>query len=430
MSEFLNVLLIVFWGIIMFSIIVFIHEGGHFLAARAFGVRVKEFMLGLPGPSIGFTWRGTRYGVTAILLGGYANIAGMEGGKENPHLSQAAAYIAERGRVSLEEVQAAEETLGFDLESALDVLDAWDTVKRSKCKGGHYLYELQARDGRALGEPLALADPSAFIDEERSHTYRSLGWFKRVLILVAGAAFNMLFAVAVFTIALMAMGSQQATTTFASVAEDSPAAVAGMVAGDTVVSLAGAPVATWEDFMAGMSAYAPGDMVEVGFTHEGVQKQATVVLADNEGKALLGVKSQVEIVPVSFIDAASTAVSFIGVVAVAIVGLFNPATFGDVVSQSSSVVGISVEAKAAADAGFLNFIVLAAALSISIGLMNLLPIPPLDGGKILVETIERISRRRIPVKAINAISFAAMGLLLLLFFVVTGQDINRYILGG
>ena len=44
-------------------ILVFIHEGGHYLAAKAFGVRVTEFMIGLPGPSIGFTWKGTRFGI-------------------------------------------------------------------------------------------------------------------------------------------------------------------------------------------------------------------------------------------------------------------------------------------------------------------------------------------------------------------------------
>jgi regulator of sigma E protease len=101
-----------------------------------------------------------------------------------------------------------------------------------------------------------------------------------------------------------------------------------------------------------------------------------------------------------------------------------------VVSQSASVIGIAFEARNAADAGFLPFIVLTAALSISIGLMNILPLPPLDGGRIVVETIERIAHRKIPTRVVSSITLAGFTLLIMLFLFVTGQDIERYILGG
>jgi regulator of sigma E protease len=123
-------------------------------------------------------------------------------------------------------------------------------------------------------------------------------------------------------------------------------------------------------------------------------------------------------------------VGFIGIVAEAITRLFNPATFNEVVSQSASVVGVSFMAKDAAEGGPLPFITMAAALSISIGLMNLLPFPPLDGGKIVVETIERVTRRSIPTRVINSISVTALVLLVMLFLYVTNQDIQNYIIGG
>ena len=73
-----------FWGIVTFSLLVVIHEGGHFLAARLFGVKVHEFMIGLPGPGAALrARRRPRYGVTAIPLGGYVRIAGMEPGPED-----------------------------------------------------------------------------------------------------------------------------------------------------------------------------------------------------------------------------------------------------------------------------------------------------------------------------------------------------------
>lgn len=430
MDALLNVLLVIFWGIIMFSIIVFIHEGGHFLAARAFGVRVQEFMLGLPGPSVGFTRAGTRFGVTAVPLGGYARIAGMEGGKENPNLARALAYLAGRGELYLDQVQAAGKTLGFDLEEALDILDGWGTIKHHKRKDGQHLYRMLATNGYEAGAPRPLTDPAAAIDEERTHTYRGLPWFKRVIVLVAGALFNLIFAILVLTAVLMSMGSAQATTTVETVTEGSPALTAGIAAGDKLVALDGQRFDTWEDFVTLVGAHAPGDEVAVRWLHEGTERDASIVLANNEGKAMLGVTSHPEPVAISPGEAFVTSVGFIGIVVDAIFKLFNPVTFSDTIGQSSSLVGISIEAKAAADAGFLNFIVLAAALSISIGLMNLLPIPPLDGGKIVVETIERLTRRFIPVRVVNGISTVAVCLLVLLFLVVTQQDITRYILGG
>jgi regulator of sigma E protease len=390
----LNVLLIVFWGIVMLALIVFIHEGGHFLAAKAFGVRVTEFMIGLPGPRISFSFHGTRFGVTCIPLGGYTRICGMEGGRENPNLVSAYKYIARYG--SLTDVQAdnASDILGFDLLEALDVLEQWGTVERVRIKRGqrkmqgasvgvtesaggnsvngvtgsgtwqsggsrssagsgtsqvnepYYRYELAATSVNGVtyiqGQPRHIEydiEAQAFIDFERKQTYRGLPWWKRIVILFAGAGVNLIFALVVFIAVLCANGT-------------------------------------------------------------GIQ------------------------------DALGVSFSMIGQVIGAIVQLFDPATFQATISQSASVVGVSVIAKNAAAAGFLPFIVIAASLSVSIGLMNLLPIPPLDGGKIIIETIERIAHRNIPVRVVNGISVAAMVALVALFVVVTNQDIHRFILGG
>ena len=81
MSAIVGFVSTVFWGVIVLSVLVFIHEAGHYVAARAFGVRVTEFMLGLPcRRNLSFKSRkvGTRFGVTPLLLGGYNRISGME----------------------------------------------------------------------------------------------------------------------------------------------------------------------------------------------------------------------------------------------------------------------------------------------------------------------------------------------------------------
>jgi len=430
MDALINVFSIIFFGVLMLSLIVFVHELGHFSAARLFGVRVTEFMIGLPGPHLGFTAKGTRFGITPFLLGGYAKVAGMEGGKENPNLARALAWMSEQGTASLEDVQAAERGLGFNLEEALDILDVWGSVKRVRKGRGRYQYETIAGEGYAAGEPYAISDPDAVIDAERKLTYRALPWWKRVVILAGGVIFNLVFAIIVITAILMYIGTEVPTTTFASIVEDSPAAEAGLEAGDSIVGLDGIEITSWEQFSTALSNRQPGDEVALVVEHQGTQRSLEVQLADNNGSPMLGVVVLTEHQGTSFISALTTSVSYIGLVAQFIVQLFNPSTFSEVVSQSTSVVGISVEAKNAASAGFLPFIFLCAALSISVGLMNLLPFPPLDGGKIVVETIERISGRIVPVKVVNGITVAALTALVLLFIYVTNQDIHRYFLGG
>ena len=105
MDTVLSILSSVFWGLLMLSVLVFLHEGGHFLAARSCGVRVTEFFLGLPCRfDIHCTSRriGTKFGVTPLLLGGYAAICGMDPDRRLVCRSRARGYLSswsrDRGR--------------------------------------------------------------------------------------------------------------------------------------------------------------------------------------------------------------------------------------------------------------------------------------------------------------------------------------------
>ena len=87
-----------FWFIVTFSILVVLHEGGHFLVARSFGVHVHEFMIGLPGPAIRFHGKKTDYGITAVPLGGYVRITGMNPHEEIPEEVADRAYFRQPAR--------------------------------------------------------------------------------------------------------------------------------------------------------------------------------------------------------------------------------------------------------------------------------------------------------------------------------------------
>ena len=100
----------------------------------------------------------------------------------------------------------------------------------------------------------------------------------------------------------------------------------------------------------------------------------------------------------------------------------------EVLESSSSIVGISVMASQAASSGFMDVIAFMAAISMSLGFMNLLPIPPLDGGKILIETIQLVIRRTLSVKVQTAISYVGLAFFLFIFIVVVRNDVFRFVL--
>lgn len=353
----MDVLLMILYCTIVLGFLVVIHEGGHYLAARAFGVRVTEFMIGLPGPNIGFTRHGTKFGVTAVPLGGYARVCGMEPGEENPHLRDTLALVYARGTLNMEDVAHALGITNDEAYAALDELVEWGSICGPRKTDEYNTYRTPALFGKNVEQPYAegdqrpVSDAQVLYDAERTQQYRSLPFWKRCIILIAGPGVNLLFAIIAFVI---------------------------------IYSV-------------------------VGFD---VQNTET------------GVVSHITVDPLRSIAAGF---NYIGMVFVAIVGLFNPQTAADTVSNSTSIMGIAVLSKSAAEQGALSFTAFTAMLSVSLGLMNMLPIPPLDGGRFIVEIYQKISRRTISVRALNSISMAGVMLFVIFFVIMLNQDVQRFI---
>lgn len=152
--------------------------------------------------------------------------------------------------------------------------------------------------------------------------------------------------------------------------------------------------------------------------------------------SLLGVDIQntttgeIQHIALNPLDAIIAGFRYIGMVIVAIVGLFNPATAAETVSNSTSIIGIAVLSRDAFEAGLVNILSFSAIISVSLGLMNLLPIPPLDGGRLLIEVIQKIIRRPVSVKVQNYASTAGFLLFMMFFIIMLNQDIQRFIFGN
>ncbi len=345
---------------IVLGVLVVIHEGGHFLVARGFGVRVSEFMVGLPGPNVGFKWHGTKFGVTAVPLGGYARVCGMEPGEESPHLEAALASVYARGVANMEDVAFDLGISDDDAMEALDELVEWGSITGPKKTDEYNTYrtpEVGKRGSEGYleeGSRRPVEDPHAFYESERSQQYRSLPFWKRCLILLAGPGMNLLFTIVVIMLIYSVIGVDIQDTTTGEITHYTVSPLRSLWAG----------------------------------------------------------------------------VNYIGMVLVAILGLFNPSTAAETVSNSTSIVGIAVLSKDAAEAGILSFAMFSAMISVSLGLMNLLPIPPLDGGRLLVEIIQKIRRKEVTLRTLNTVSIVGITLFALFFLVMLNQDVQRFILGN
>ena len=204
-----------------------------------------------------------------------------------------------------------------------------------------------------------------------------------------------------------------------------------MQAGDVITSLNGQHVEYLADFSEVLDSCKVGDTVEVGFTRDGAEHTVQMTLAANEeGAPIIGIYAATARMRLGPIEGLQAAGSMLVMTVQAYASLLNPTTAAETLSQSTSIVGISVMAKQAADAGLFMVLYLLAAVSLSLAVVNLLPVPPLDGGKILVEIIEKVIRRPLPVRVINSISIVVIVLLLLLFVVLLRQDIMNFVFGG
>ena len=453
-----------FWGIFLLSILVFLHEGGHFLAARAFDMRVTEFFLGMPCRyklSHKSRTRGTEIGVTPILLGGYNRICGMSG-PAGARAAEVLSAVACAGRIKISQLS---EDLAMDTNELTDVLSVlvdWASVEpyydedageNPSQKTWPEQVQTVERDVNLLtafdrghdfslpgstkaGESHALPDggADAFLAQERSRTYQGKGFFARVLTLVAGPAVNVVLGIALVVGCLSIGGVQviEDVPEIGSVEVGSLAERCGLAEGDRISSVNGTSVSTWVELCDQLNeCLASGQTFTVEFSRDGQQLEGAVDPTNNPLESgMFGITGVVTTLHPSVADSIKAALNYVTATVSYIAQLFQPAHTAEVVSQSSSVVGISVMASQAAASGARDFLFLMAAISLSLGFMNLIPIPPLDGGKFLIEVIQLLIRRDVSMRVQNALSYLGIVLAMILFFFVLKQDIVRIAFGG
>ena len=446
----LGALSTIFWGVIVLSLLVGIHEFGHFIVARLCDVRVTEFFLGMPSRArISFKSKrhGTEFGITPILLGGYNRICGMES-VDDDLLADVLAYIYRTGSVRIDDVAQA---FSIDSDRAVailstlvdwasvrmdDTVDRDDPIFRTIPRDTAFRTEYDTgRDARAIaahadGDVYEIPfDNAAFLASEKSRVYQGIGFGKRLAMLVMGPLVNILFAfiTVVFALSVVGMKGGSLEPTIGSVYEGSLAEAAGIEPGDTVLSMGGHEISDWYGISDALDELLPtGEDFDIVVERAGERVVLSVDNPEDGSAEMLGITNTLVTVRLPLGDAVAAAFEYAGQVADFALRLINPAHTMEVVGQSSSIVGMSVMASEAASAGVFDLLLVVAAISMSLGFMNLLPLPPLDGGKILFELIQLVTGKPVSVKVQNIVSYVGLALLLALFLFVLKNDIVRY----
>ncbi len=395
-------------AILGLALLILIHEAGHFFASLAVGLRPRKFYVGFPPALVKTKRRGIEYGIGTIPLGGFVSIPGMH--RPVPHDAERRFERAVEENPALagavDRVKRA--LVGDDLQASLGTLDEFE----------------QELGARKLS-PAAMASAEKGLTELRDglgpDAYWKAATWKRIVAIAAGPAANILLAIVLFTV-LFATGSGKATRTVAEVVPDSPAAEVGLRPGDRLIQIDDRTVTA-------------SDIPKVISGSDGAPLVLTVVRGGEE--VTLGPVSArpiedvyrlgfgLEGVGLAPIEAVKRAFEVTGIISKEIILSLGRLVTGEGRENVSSPIGITQASSDAVERGAENYLWVLGLISLSLALLNLLPLLPLDGGHILFSLIEGARGRFLKREIYERVSVVGLGLVLLLFFVGLSNDIGR-----
>jgi regulator of sigma E protease len=394
-------------AILGLAFLVLVHEAGHFYTARLVGMRPRKFYVGFP-PAIAKVRRNDiEYGIGTIPLGGYVKIPGMH----RPAPSDVDAHF------------------GRALEEAPQLHAPIERLKRPLAEG-----EFERAAGalialeRAAKEPELSAGARKGVERGLTELGDGLGmdayWrqrtWKKIFVIGAGPGTNLLFAILAFTL-LLVFGPGRGTTTVDEVEQGRPAQQAGLQPGDRVVAIDGEQVG-----YVGMLEKindSDGRPLQITVVRDGRRVTLPPVRAfeDTDGRYRVGIRPEFESIP--FPVAVWESLRLTGLVTKEIGSVLGRLVQGSGREEISSPIGIVRGSSSALERGFETYFWVLGLISLSLALLNLLPLLPLDGGHIAFSIIEGVRGRSVGREVYERVSVVGIALVLTLFFIGLSNDI-------
>ena len=402
--------LIVVFGLLL---LIFLHELGHFTAARAVGIKPRKFYVGFPPAVAKFRRNGVEYGIGAIPLGGYVRIPGMHRPAAHDFDTWIRPAMHEEAELVpvVQRVRRQLDAENFDGARA-ELPELQDVLARAELTPG-----AQRSADRAVRELDEGTGDDAY--------WRQRTW-KRVVVILAGPLANVVVAFVIFLVVFMAGApTGDPTTTVGAVEGNTPAAAAGLQVDDRVVAVNGARTPTFQQVSHRIRA-SHGAPITVTVERQGrrltLGPRKTVFEGDHY---IWGFVPTARLVSYGFGTSVHKSGSELWAITTgtgrAIGGLFHAQQR----KQLTGTVGIVRESAAALKVGFTYYLELLGLVSMSLALMNLLPLLPLDGGHIAVSLLEAVRRRAFARELYERISVVGIALIAFIAFVALNNDLTR-----
>ncbi|HEM6404557.1 TPA: RIP metalloprotease RseP [Streptococcus suis] len=409
--------------IFIFGVIVVVHEFGHFYFAKKAGILVREFAIGM-GPKIfAHTGKdGTLYTIRILPLGGYVRMAGW--GEDKTEIktgSPASLSLNEAGVVTrinlsgkqLDSLSLPMNVTSFDFEEKLEITGL--VLEESKT----YTVDHDATIVEEDGTEVRIAP----LDVQ----YQNATVWGRLMTNFAGPMNNFILGIFVFIMLIFAQGGvADPTSNAVSITDGGALQNVGLVTGDKILSVNGQATDTYTDIATIISQAASEASTAPSFDlvveHEGTEKSLTVTAEKVDDSYRIGISP---ILKTGFLDKIIGGFQQAGATAVIVVTALKNLIANFDVKQLGGPVAIYKVSSQAAEFGLVSVLGLMAALSINLGIFNLIPIPALDGGKIVMNILEAIRRKPLKPETESYITLAGVAVMVVLMIVVTWNDIIR-----
>lgn len=412
--------------ILMFGLLVFIHEFGHLIFAKRAGMLAREFAIGF-GPKIfSFTKNETLYTIRLLPVGGYVRVAGedpeiielkpghhigLEFNEENKVNKIIVNNKSKHPNARVIEVEHA------DLDHQL-IIEGYEDEEQAE----KLCFEVDEKAAFVMDETATQIAPY-----DRQFASKSPG--KRAMQLFAGPMMNFLLAIVIFIILGFIQGVPVENAQMGKVQTGSPAEQAGFQNGDEIVQIEGEQIDTWEDFTSIVRKNPDKELRMTVQRGEHTEKMTvTPQSAEIEDIEIgqIGVyqafeKSFLKTFKYGITETYDTTKLILTNLGKLITGQYS-------LDMLSGPVGIYDATDQVVKTGFTNFLMWTAMLSINLGIVNLVPLPALDGGRLLFVGIEAVRGKPIDPQKEGIVHFIGFALLMLLMLVVTWNDIQRLFL--
>ena len=331
--------------VFVFGLLVFVHELGHFIVAKATGMRVSEFAIGF-GPKLLWKKHGeTEYSLRAIPLGGFNKIDGM--------------------------------------------------------------------------------DPE---EEQDERSFCSKPIWARAAVIAAGSVMNFILPVILFSIVFLSNGIETVSDlpVIGALIPDKPAVQSGLMVGDRLLSINGSPVETWRQAVDKIRLSKDSIVLEIQTKDQLVRKVTMFPEIDSKsGRPVIGIVPVIDRQYPGFFEAIGMSVKQTYIIAGRMLAGLGQIFTGQAEADIAGPIGVAQMAGQMAQLGLTPLLQFAAFLSVNLGLINLFPVPVLDGGHIVTLLVEAIRRKPLNPTQMRYTQMIGMALLILLMLLATFKDLTR-----